>query len=52
VRRLSGGHRSAAQAEASRAVQGGVDFHIGDGGLQPGAHAGSDSDCLCGLIGS
>jgi transposase len=51
VLRLAEGHRSAAQAETSRHVQGGVDLHVRGGGLQPGADAQADSDSSRGMIG-
>jgi len=51
VLRLDEGHRAVAQTETSRPVQGGVDFHLRSGGLQPGADAKADSDSGSGLIG-
>lgn len=49
--RLAEGYRSAMQAEASWAVQSGMDFHLRGDSLQPGANATTGSDSIRGLIG-
>jgi transposase len=52
VFRLDERHRSTAQAQTSWTVQGWLDLRLRGSGLQLGAHAKPDPDCICGLIGT